>query len=781
MWRPGFPRRFGRHLLLKELGQGRLGRVFLAHAGGRLCAIKMLSSEDGGPGALPASDEHDLRRFVDEARLATRLDHPNLLYVAEAHPTGQPPFLVAEYVRGKSLRHVLHRCAEWRLPFPLGLALFVTREVLRGLDYLHALEDQDLVHRDVTPSSILCSYEGQVKLADFGLARWRDRLAQTLVGERWIPSPYQSPEQRRGLALDARSDLFAVGLILWELLTGQRAVDPGSTAVGASLLAPPSRVVPQLPHDIDDLVMTALADDPRDRYPSAGAFAARLTALLTATQDATRLKAFIDELFEAEREREADEEQAMFSAAERLATEEPPPPPLPLAPRRRGTPAESAPASAPRLPTPVSGVSLVEGALARELSPTPEGGPPGHAQAARRGLAAGPGRRRRRGRGGVRPAQLPLLAAERPAARPRRPARGDAGPTPPAPASPSARAGRGARGDPPAARPAEPRVHGPVGPAPVGDREAPAGAGDARGAAGRPIPRAGRGHAPAGPPGRRRSATPRRPRRPGWRCARGCCSAGSTWPPIAPPRPRPSSRRAADEPSAAGRPARAGRWPSSGVSQTASPHAAMIGRPAALAIADPGWRRPRQLRRGSRSRRQPAAVPASRCRRTSRRWRWGSPAAAAAAGIFLRRGRPASCSRPPAPSMGPPAPGSLDARHLALASTARERAGSWRGSPTCLAGLPVLPVWPTGCRCWPWARFRATSRPRNTGHRLMAYVEAMGWTYLLTGVIKYAVGRPRPYTEGGQQPPRAAPARPGEDNLSFFSGHASSMFAAGPS
>jgi serine/threonine protein kinase len=376
MWRPGFPRRFGRHLLLKEMGQGRLGRVFLAHAGGRLCAIKMLSSEDGGPGALPASDDHDLRRFVDEARLATRLDHPNLLYVAEAHPTGQPPFLVAEYVRGKSLRHVLHRCAEWRLPFPLGLALFVTREVLRGLDYLHALEDQDLVHRDVTPSSILCSYEGQVKLADFGLARWRDRLAQTLVGERWIPSPYQSPEQRRGLALDARSDLFAVGLILWELLTGQRAVDPGSTAVGASLLAPPSRVVPQLPHDIDDLVMTALADDPRDRYPSAGAFAARLTALLTANEDAIRLKAFIDELFEAEREREADEEQAMFGAAERLATEEPPPPSLPPAPPPAAAPADSAPPPAPRLPTPVSGVSLVEGALARELSSTPEGGRP---------------------------------------------------------------------------------------------------------------------------------------------------------------------------------------------------------------------------------------------------------------------------------------------------------------------------------------------------------------------------------------------------------------------
>jgi hypothetical protein len=395
MWRSGFPRRFGRHLLLKELGQGRLGRVFLAYAGGRPCTVKMLAGE-GSPGVVPAADENDLKRFVDEARLATRLDHPNLLYVAEAHPTGRPPFLVAEYVRGKSLRHLLHRCAEWSIPFPLGLALFVTREVLRGLDYLHSLEDQDLVHRDVIPSSILCSYEGQVKLADFGLARWRDRLAETLVGERWIPSPYQSPEQRRGLPLDARSDLHAVGLILWELLTGRRAVEPGSTAVGASMLPPPSRVVPQLPADIDDVVLTALAEDPNDRYPSAAAFAARLTALLTATQDASRLKTFLDELFEVEREREAEEERAMFAAAERMTADEPKaeqPLHAPASVIAPAPPAAAVAAAAVRTATPSTGVTLLEQNLAREITRTPAASP---AVARRRrltgwliGLAAG--------------------------------------------------------------------------------------------------------------------------------------------------------------------------------------------------------------------------------------------------------------------------------------------------------------------------------------------------------------------------------------------------------
>jgi serine/threonine protein kinase len=265
MWRPGFPRRFGdRHLLLKELGRGRVGRVFLAHGGGRLCALKTM---DGGAGDSAAPDEYVFKRFVDEVRLSTRLDHPNLLYVSEAHPTVSPPFVVTEYVRGKSLRQILDRCADWQMPFPLGLALYVTREVLRGLGYLHGLEDQDLVHRDVTPSNVLCSYEGQVKLADFGLARWRDRLAETLVGERWLPSPYQSPEQRRGLTLDPRNDLFAVGLVLWELLTGRRAVEPGSTSVGAGILPPPSQVVAQLPADVDDVVMTALADDRASAIP----------------------------------------------------------------------------------------------------------------------------------------------------------------------------------------------------------------------------------------------------------------------------------------------------------------------------------------------------------------------------------------------------------------------------------------------------------------------------------------------------------------------------------
>jgi len=313
MSRDGFPRRFGdRHLVLKELGQGRIGRVSLAYGDGRLCAIKTLPRLDGGGG----HDADDLGQFAEEASLLTFLQHPNLLSVIEAHPEERPPFFVTEYLRAKTLGQVLNRCAEWSLPFPLGLAVYVTRELLRGLAYLHEeIEGQVLVHRGVSPANVFCTYGGEVKLADFGFARWYDRLAPSLSGERWVPGAYTSPEHRLGLALDGRSDLYSVGLILWELLTGQRAVPPGATGGGVPHVSAPSEVVPDLPREIDDVVMMALAEDPADRYPNASAFASRLAMLLKPGEDASTLKLFLADLFGAEQKAEAEEERRSLTAA----------------------------------------------------------------------------------------------------------------------------------------------------------------------------------------------------------------------------------------------------------------------------------------------------------------------------------------------------------------------------------------------------------------------------------------------------------------------------------
>ncbi len=335
------PARLGsRYVLLKPLGRGGTGRVFLAYGGGRICTIKTLRDlgrETRTSSAEPI-DANLVRRFSDEARLVTQLHHPNLIYVAEAGVEQGDPFLAMEYLPGRSLRHVWRRCAEWRMAFPIGIAFFVARELLRGLAYIHDFDDQALVHRDVNPGTVLLSFEGEVKLADFGLARWRDRLAKTLVTERWAAGPYHSPEQRRGEPLDRRSDLFAVGAILWELLTGR-------PFEGGERPSPPSRLAPHVPPEVDALVMTALAPAPAQRFETADAFSAALTRLMSASCDAAQLKSFLVELFEEEREHERLEERRLVKVARALLAQ-----PLPAPPAEGPAPPAALPPGAPVAP-----------------------------------------------------------------------------------------------------------------------------------------------------------------------------------------------------------------------------------------------------------------------------------------------------------------------------------------------------------------------------------------------------------------------------------------------
>ncbi len=309
-----FPRRFGpRHVLLKELGRGRFGTVDLAWAGGRLVAVKRLQSR----GQVSDTDQHEefARRFADEVALLSRLHHPNVVYVAEASVDAGEPYLVLEYVRGKTLSQVWRRCADLEMSFPLGLALHVARELLRALGYLHGLDDQDVVHRDVAPTNVLVSYAGELKLSDFGLSRWRDRGVQTVIGEAWDTGPYMSPEHRSGARIDGRADLWSVGAILWELVTGrsiEAVVPPGKP------LPRPSQVLSQVPPALDALIMTAVAPRPDDRFPTASAFAAQVTMLMTANQDVSRVAAFMSELFEDDRDRADEQEKRLVGLAKRL-------------------------------------------------------------------------------------------------------------------------------------------------------------------------------------------------------------------------------------------------------------------------------------------------------------------------------------------------------------------------------------------------------------------------------------------------------------------------------
>ena len=310
---PGFPRPFGpRHILLKELARGGMGRIFLALAGGRVCALKTLLPDMADPGLA--------RRFLDEATLATQLSHPNLVYVSEAGTVDKTPYLAMEYLRGKNLNEVFLRCGERKRYFPLGFALFIAKEIFRGLSYLHGVEGLDVVHRDLAPSNVFLSYDGGIKIIDLGLAKWRDRLSETLVGgEDFGQRRYVSPEQKLGRPVDARSDIYSAGVIFWEMVTGRALVRKPDATGKLPDIPMPTQVVPTLHRSLDQLVMGCLTDNPADRFQSAEEVMAILTPNMSAEYEATALRTFLADLFGDDIRREADEEKGLVAAAKDMA------------------------------------------------------------------------------------------------------------------------------------------------------------------------------------------------------------------------------------------------------------------------------------------------------------------------------------------------------------------------------------------------------------------------------------------------------------------------------
>jgi serine/threonine-protein kinase len=254
--------------------------IYLAHAdmglgdATRLVVIKEV---------LPrlANDAAFAEMLVGEAKLAAKLSHANVVEVEDLGRAGNSLFIAMEYVEGLDLRALLRRCAIRRVALPVEFSLRVVIEALRGLSFAHRARDEagrhlGIVHRDVSPSNVLLSFEGEVKLCDFGIAR-----ANALVGE--LPEEailgkagYMSPEQARGETLDPRSDVFAAGIILWELLAGHRLYKAGDgerlldVARAAAVPELPSRDLPR-EGELHAIVARALRRDRAERYPTAAA------------------------------------------------------------------------------------------------------------------------------------------------------------------------------------------------------------------------------------------------------------------------------------------------------------------------------------------------------------------------------------------------------------------------------------------------------------------------------------------------------------------------------
>jgi eukaryotic-like serine/threonine-protein kinase len=310
-----FPRRFSdRYVLLKELGRGGMGQVYMGVTGEagaqRVCALKIIRgfSTDRDPAELAA-------RFLDEAKVVTRLSHENLVFVFDYGVVKNQGYLAMEFVEGKTLTELWNRCALRGVGFPVGISLHIVGELCAGLGYAHRTGDLSLVHRDVSPSNVMLAYTGGVKLIDFGLAKWKSKLSETASGINWGKVSYMSPEQHLGRTVDHRSDLFSAGLILWELLTG-RQLYPNAESRGAELdIAPPSRLNPHIPPELDATVMRALAEDPSERFQTGEEMSVALAAHTPRETGKLALGEFVRSLFEIDLQAESDERELLVAGA----------------------------------------------------------------------------------------------------------------------------------------------------------------------------------------------------------------------------------------------------------------------------------------------------------------------------------------------------------------------------------------------------------------------------------------------------------------------------------
>lgn len=269
----------GFYTLQERIGVGGLGNVYRAvhRDSGETVALKRLT-----PAA--SDDEEVVETLQQEADVARALDHPCIAKVCDVGEVSGVHYIAYEYVHGPDLRAVINRAAERRAPVPVGFAVYVGLCVAEGLGHAHARERDGrplgLVHRDVNPTNILVSLEGDVKLTDFGIASAAGRVTRTGAGQVRGTLGYFSPEQLAGDTLDARTDLYSLGVVLWEMLTGQRLYEgPVETLIGQigrRPVQPPSALVADIPKNLDALVVKMLAVSPRERYAKAEDFRSAL-------------------------------------------------------------------------------------------------------------------------------------------------------------------------------------------------------------------------------------------------------------------------------------------------------------------------------------------------------------------------------------------------------------------------------------------------------------------------------------------------------------------------
>ena len=258
-----------RYELLHKIATGGMAEVFLAKAYGAHGFEKRIAIKRILPNL--AQSRRFEKRFIAEAKITAELTHANIVQVLDFGRWGGSLFIAMEYIDGPNLDELARAHAERGLPVPLGAILYTATEVCKGLDFAH---ERGVVHRDISPSNVLLSSAGEVKIGDFGIARAVDARtthSHGLVMGKWR---YMSPEQSRGESLDARSDLFSLGVVLHQLTTGRhlfsgRNIDEIVASIQSGPVTPPSQERPDVPAVLDEVVLRLLERDRGDRYQNA--------------------------------------------------------------------------------------------------------------------------------------------------------------------------------------------------------------------------------------------------------------------------------------------------------------------------------------------------------------------------------------------------------------------------------------------------------------------------------------------------------------------------------
>lgn len=330
---PKKPIRFGKYTLIDRIAVGGMAEIFLARQAGLEGFEKTIVIKRIRPHL--SKQPNFVKMFLNEAKLAAQLNHPNIVQIYDLGKIGESYFIAMEYIFGRDMRRIIPKADALGIPFPMVYALKIASSVCEGLYYAHARTDLygnalNIVHRDVTPENIFVSFDGTVKVLDFGIAKAANQIEQTRAGEIKGKLSYMSPEQCMGKQLDNRSDIFSLGVVLYEWLTGFKLFTGDSEvailkSITEGKIYAPSYFKADIPEGVEAILMKALEKDREKRYQTAWEMQYDLDQFLSQyefTPSNIHLSNFLKQLFNDELEEEKDRLNHFRQAAAAAGPEE---------------------------------------------------------------------------------------------------------------------------------------------------------------------------------------------------------------------------------------------------------------------------------------------------------------------------------------------------------------------------------------------------------------------------------------------------------------------------